>query len=307
MNLNQIKAFLSAADTLSFTRAAEALYTSQQSVSNQIINLEQDLGCALFVRHNNTLVLTDAGTRYYQVFSRYLHQGSELLAQIHKDKDQRDHHLRLGISMWLDAAGTLAELLGDYEAAYPGITVEAIQDHNRALLSKLKHQELDIILLSDWQPLGDPDVVCRAIARQEVCLYVPSDIPDATPNPNCWGLSLYHPASWDFGFFESERILEQRFSALGLTPKHAMACPNLETLRLMLTLTRCAVLSENQLSFGDPSPGYRAIPLHETACYCVRHVNNVSKIAENFTQFASNYFYDSQSGAALSGLQTKEK
>ena len=307
MNLNQIKAFLSAAGTLSFTRAAEVLYTSQQSVSNQIINLEQDLGCALFVRNNNALALTEAGTRYYQVFSLYLHQGSELLAQIHKGKDQREHHLRLGISMWLDATGALAKLLDDYQKAYPGITVEAIQEHNRPLLSKLKHQELDIILLSDWQPLGDPDVVCRDIARQEVCLYVPSDIPDAAPNPNCWGLPLYHPASWDFGFFESERILEQRFSALGLTPKHAMACPNLETLRLMLSLTRCVVLSEKQLSLGEPISGYRTIPLHETACYCVRHINNVSKIAENFTQFASNYFYDLQSDVSLSGLYQKEK
>lgn len=307
MNLNQIKAFLSAADTLSFTRAAEILYTSQQSVSNQIINLEQDLGCALFVRNNNTLVLTNAGTRYYQVFSRYLRQGSELLTQIHRDKDHRDHHLRLGISMWLDAAGTLSKLLDDYQAAYPGMIVEAVQDHNRSLLSKLKHQELDIILLSDWQPLGDPDVVCRAIARQEVCLYVPADISDTAPAPDCWGLPLYHPASWDFGFFESSRILEQRFSIMGITPTHAMACPNLETLRLMLSLTRCTVLSENQLSLGEPISGYRAVPLRETACYCVCHINNVSKIAENFIQFASNYFFDPQSSASHSGLQIKEK
>jgi len=61
MDLKQLRAFLTIADTGNVTRAAEILHLVQPAVSRQILLLEEDLGAALFERERHGMVLTDAG------------------------------------------------------------------------------------------------------------------------------------------------------------------------------------------------------------------------------------------------------
>ena len=49
----------------SFTRAAEALGNNQPNITRCMNNLEQDLGCKLFVRTNHGVSLTPEGERLY--------------------------------------------------------------------------------------------------------------------------------------------------------------------------------------------------------------------------------------------------
>ena len=296
MNYNQLKVFLAAAEALNFTHVAEQLFTSQQSVSGQISNLEQELGFQLFVREHNSLALTDAGRFYYALFSQEIRKGHALLEEIRQDKQAHETHLRIGISKWLDATGALADCLVAFETAFPGIRVEPVQDHNHTLLLALKHREIDLLLLGDWQPLGDPDVVCSRFAGQDLCLYLPADLPEGSPDPALWGLPLYHPATWDFGLFESGRIMDHRLNVLGLSPASLRAFHNLDSLRLQATLSRCAILCENELCFGIAPHGYRCVPLKRTDCYSIRMQNNVSRVAGDFQQFLRDYFYSSQTG-----------
>ena len=62
MTLNQLRAFLSAARTGSFTAAAAELSVAQASVSELIRRLEDELGLPLFGRGGRRLVMTPAGT-----------------------------------------------------------------------------------------------------------------------------------------------------------------------------------------------------------------------------------------------------
>lgn len=50
MNQNQLKYFVAAAETRSFTKAAEQFYISQTAITQQIRQLEASLGCVLFDR-----------------------------------------------------------------------------------------------------------------------------------------------------------------------------------------------------------------------------------------------------------------
>ena len=53
--------FLTVARYLSFTRAAQELYTTQPTISRQIAALEEEWGCPLFVRSNKEVALTEEG------------------------------------------------------------------------------------------------------------------------------------------------------------------------------------------------------------------------------------------------------
>ena len=66
MNFLSMDYFLMTAEKRSFTKAADALHITQQTLSTHIANLEQELDCKLFVRHV-PLELTYAG----EIFRQY--------------------------------------------------------------------------------------------------------------------------------------------------------------------------------------------------------------------------------------------
>lgn len=63
--LTALRAFVSAARHLSFTKAADELFVTQAAISHQIKALEDFLGLKLFRRRNRSLLLTEEGQDYY--------------------------------------------------------------------------------------------------------------------------------------------------------------------------------------------------------------------------------------------------
>ena len=74
MRTSQLEYFVAAAESLSFTEAAERCHVAQPAVSQQIRRLEEELGFELFRRGHASLVLTDAGTLYYHEAVEVLHR-----------------------------------------------------------------------------------------------------------------------------------------------------------------------------------------------------------------------------------------
>jgi len=66
MELHQLRYFVAVADHRSFTRAAEACFVAQPSLSQQIIKLEKELGHSLFDRLGRKVQLTTAGRVLYE-------------------------------------------------------------------------------------------------------------------------------------------------------------------------------------------------------------------------------------------------
>ena len=84
MELRWLAAFVTVAEELNFRRAAQRLHVAQPAVSQQIMNLEKELGIRLFDRNNRSVQLTDAGEAYLTPCRQALKviDGAGLLAQI---------------------------------------------------------------------------------------------------------------------------------------------------------------------------------------------------------------------------------
>ena len=66
MEIEQLRVFLTLAETKNFTRAAERLFVSHSTVSRSRSALEDELGVRLVERDNRVLGLTAAGERLYE-------------------------------------------------------------------------------------------------------------------------------------------------------------------------------------------------------------------------------------------------
>ena len=74
MQIHQLRYVLAVAENKSFSAAAKKLFLAQPSLSQQIINLEKELGIALFVRHPKSVTLTDAGEQFLKSARRIVNE-----------------------------------------------------------------------------------------------------------------------------------------------------------------------------------------------------------------------------------------
>lgn len=66
MNTIQIKYFLTTAQYLNITKAAQKLYISQPALSKQLHTIEDELGMELFIKSGKKMQLSPAGKVLYE-------------------------------------------------------------------------------------------------------------------------------------------------------------------------------------------------------------------------------------------------
>ena len=82
MEIYQLRYFLAVAETGNFTKAAGRVFVSQPSLSQQILNLEEELGQKLFHRMGRKAVLTDAGLKLLESSRRILADVDQTLQEL---------------------------------------------------------------------------------------------------------------------------------------------------------------------------------------------------------------------------------
>lgn len=86
LDLNHVQAFVTAADTLHFGRAARQLHLTQQGLSHRITRLEQVLGERLFLREARGVELTAAGRRFLPHARQLLGTAAAAIAETRRGR-----------------------------------------------------------------------------------------------------------------------------------------------------------------------------------------------------------------------------
>ncbi|MFC0522795.1 LysR family transcriptional regulator [Pontibacillus salicampi] len=87
MDQKQLTTFLTAAETLNFTKTANTLNYAQSSVTAQIKSLEESLGALLFERLGKRLVLTEAGHRFKKYAEKMVKMSEEAKMAISSENE----------------------------------------------------------------------------------------------------------------------------------------------------------------------------------------------------------------------------
>jgi DNA-binding transcriptional LysR family regulator len=145
MNSYQIDYFLCAAKHLSFTKAAEELYTSQPTISRQVALLEEELGITLFIREKNIVRLTAGGAIMLQEFKKIkkgLIAAAESVARISKGLEGK---ISIGYISNLNTDIFVYPPLSEFSKLYPSIDIKIESATFSILREKLNAGNYDII------------------------------------------------------------------------------------------------------------------------------------------------------------------
>ena len=149
VSIQRLPVFLSAAEHLNFTRAAEEQCISQTAVSQQIKLLEQELGYALFVRGKRGVSLTPAGEVFYRQCRQLMIRYNDAAAQGKKVALGNATDLRIGYAgayeLW-----TIVSQIRKYHRQHPEAEIEFQLGSNQSLLSGLAEGQLDMAVLSGF-------------------------------------------------------------------------------------------------------------------------------------------------------------
>lgn len=137
-----IRYVIAVAENRSFTRAAEVLYVSQPTLSQQIKQLEQSLDVQLLDRSGRSVRLTAAGEVYLHHARRALGELDAAKRAVHELSNLSRGSLRLGMTPITDYLTT--PLLEQFNARYPGIALSMLEMPQHEIKDALAEDRVDI-------------------------------------------------------------------------------------------------------------------------------------------------------------------
>jgi LysR family cyn operon transcriptional activator len=153
MEIRQLNYFIKAAELLHFTEAAAASFVTQSTLSQQIKQLEEELGMLLFDRIGKQVRLTEAG-------NVFLLHARQIILDIKKSKqaifelaNMVNGELRIGVTYAFSSL--LLPALTPFSEKYPGIMIHVEYGTAGELENKLRMADLDIILAFHEQADGE--------------------------------------------------------------------------------------------------------------------------------------------------------
>lgn len=143
MELRHLRYFLAVAESLNFSRAAEKLHIAQPPLSQQIQQLEAELGFQLFHRTKRRVQLTTAG-ELFQKEAQQLFQNLEQSIE-RGQQASRGEVGQLAIGFVSSAAyNVLPPILQKFRQAVPGVTLELQELTTNQQLQLLQQGKIDV-------------------------------------------------------------------------------------------------------------------------------------------------------------------
>ncbi len=147
VNIELYKIFYHVAKNKNITKTANELMITQPGVSKAIKNLEEQIGCSLFIRTKSGVILTDEGKIFYEQIKQAMEiidtAEQKLLEMINLDYG----FLNIGVSNTLTKK-YLLPYIKEFHAKYPNIKINIFTKPTFELIQRLRNGVIDFIILN---------------------------------------------------------------------------------------------------------------------------------------------------------------
>lgn len=169
MELRHLRYFLSIVKLGSFTKASHELCVTQPTLSHQIRQLEEELGCELLDRSARHVRLTNAGEIFAEYASRATKEVENGKIAIQEFRGLRQGSLTFGvISSFTNSL--LPPVLSRFQAEYPGIHLSVLELPTGELERQVR--EGDLAFGVAYGPAGGDNVNWEDLFKEELALII---------------------------------------------------------------------------------------------------------------------------------------
>src|SRR5437660_148359 len=171
MELHQLRYFVTVVRDGTFTKAAERLYITQPSLSEQIRKLETELGSPLFQRLGRRLALTSAGESLLPHAEKVMFELEQARARVQEVRGLRRGRLSIGVLPSVSAR-LLPKFLAEFRHQHPGIEVSLREENDSVEFEQMVHEgvlDLAIVRL----PARRNDLEVEFLVREPLVMVAP--------------------------------------------------------------------------------------------------------------------------------------
>lgn len=148
MTFQQITYFYYTAKHLSFSKAASLCYVAQTAVSKQIQNLEDELGCQLFIRKGRQIELTPAGSNLYVYAEKIIKLWDDCIVSTKKIGESNFEKTSINVGYWGCIESTnLTYIFDGFLESEPGCRIYYMHLTLNNVISCLKNETVDLIIV----------------------------------------------------------------------------------------------------------------------------------------------------------------
>ncbi|NND45854.1 MAG: LysR family transcriptional regulator [Xanthomonadales bacterium] len=179
MNLRALQYLVKLAELQHFSKAAEACFVSQPTLSTQIMKLEEELGVQLVERIPRKVQLTPVGKEITERARHVLRDIERIRMTARRSRDPEKGTLRLGIFPTL-APYFLPHVVPGIRRRFPDLKLQLSEEKTEDILKALEDGALDAALLA--LPLDGDGLEIEVLFEEPFLLAMPESHPltDAT-------------------------------------------------------------------------------------------------------------------------------
>lgn len=176
MDFRRLEVFVKVYLLKSFSRAGQALYLSQPTVSEHIRLLEEDLGLTLFDRQGKEVLPTPAGRLLYQYANQLMALRQDSLRAMKQFRDLGTGDLLIGGSN-IPGQYLLPGLLGRFKDRFPKIRIRLLIGDTQNIQNKLLEGAIELGLVG--AQVDHRQISCHMLTTDElVCIASPQQVKD---------------------------------------------------------------------------------------------------------------------------------
>jgi len=214
MKLQQLRYFREVCARNSVTKAADALFVAQPTVSNAIRDLEAEFGLKLFKRTRGKLTLTREGN-YLLEASRELLEMAEQIEEQMRSMGSEDKIIRVSLPPMLGLS--IFEVMREFKKIAPDMVIKHQDMTSFEARRMLDQDQLDVLIATGFNTDFENCTTCR-LGSKEVFFCVSEDHPLARAK----SVTVQQIAGENLIMFPKDfyvnRIMTEHFQQLGLKP-----------------------------------------------------------------------------------------
>ena len=174
MNFRALQYFVKLAEMKHFSKAAEACFVSQPTLSTQIRKLEEELGVSLVERAPRQIMLTPIGEDIAHRARHVLRDIEHIKTAARRSKNPATGTIRLGIFPTL-APYLLPHVIPDIRDNFPELKLQLAEEKTEDILRMLDQGRLDAGLLA--LPVEDPGLETEVLFEEPFVVAMPAGHP----------------------------------------------------------------------------------------------------------------------------------